>query len=73
MRNLANAYSDSLSSLTPKQVSNLSLRGLEAFHSVVETGSATGAAKLMGISQPAISRLLKQLEEDLGVMLFTRK
>lgn len=45
---------------------------IEAFSWVMKTESATEAAEKMLISQPAISRLIKQLEERLGFRLFER-
>lgn len=48
------------------------LRQLEAFAAVISTGSVTGAAKVIGKSQPVVSRLIQELEGDLGFDLFTR-
>ncbi|WP_417462973.1 LysR substrate-binding domain-containing protein [Kordiimonas sp.] len=50
----------------------LSQRSLEAFHTVLECGSVSGAAELMHVSQPAVSRLIRDLEERTGLRLFTR-
>lgn len=47
-------------------------RMMEAFHAVMEAGSVSAAARYLGISQPAVSRLLKQFEEELGFSLFHR-
>jgi DNA-binding transcriptional LysR family regulator len=49
-----------------------SQRGLQAFRHSVLTGSVTGAAAVLGRTQPAISRLLKELEADIGFALFER-
>lgn len=49
-----------------------SLRNLEAFAEIMRAGSATAAAKTLGLSQPAVSRLVLQLEEDIGFELFYR-
>jgi DNA-binding transcriptional LysR family regulator len=49
-----------------------SARALEVFRSTMLTGSATGAADALGVSQPGISRLLKGLEQDIGYKLFKR-
>lgn len=48
------------------------LEQLDIFVAVAETGSTTAAADRVHLSQPAVSRNLKQLEEDLGVDLFDR-
>ena len=50
----------------------MELRQLEAFAAVMSVGSVTGAAKLLARSQPAISRLVQELEAEIGYALFTR-
>ncbi|MER5173746.1 LysR substrate-binding domain-containing protein [Thioclava kandeliae] len=50
----------------------LSQRALEAFQIVLECGSVSGAAEIMNVSQPAVSRLIRDLEERTGLRLFTR-
>ena len=45
----------------------MNFKQLEAFQAIMLSGSTTGAAERMGLSQPAISRLLAQLEEDLAL------
>lgn len=50
----------------------LRFRQLQAFHAIIETGTVTGAAHQLGISQPGISNLLSQLEAQSGVSLFER-
>lgn len=45
---------------------------LKYFHRVAEEGSITRAAKILGIAQPALSRQVQLLEEDLGTTLFRR-
>ncbi len=42
------------------------------FYTVAKCGSLTRAAEELFISQPAVSRSIKQLETQLGVSLFTR-
>lgn len=42
------------------------------FYTVAKSGSLTKAAEELYISQPAVSRSIKQLETQLGVTLFTR-
>ena len=47
-------------------------RHLEAFWMVAEKGSFSGAAKEMFISQPALTKQINLLEEQLGFALFLR-
>jgi DNA-binding transcriptional LysR family regulator len=49
-----------------------SLQSLRAFRSIMEVGSVAGAADRIGRTQPQVSRLLSQLEEELGFELFLR-
>jgi DNA-binding transcriptional LysR family regulator len=53
--------------------SSLRLRQLEALKAVSEQGSMTRAARDLGISQPAVSRLLADLSDELGLSLFDRR
>ncbi|HEX4712214.1 LysR substrate-binding domain-containing protein [Phenylobacterium sp.] len=48
------------------------LRALRTFHTIVKLGSVTAAAREMGLAQPTASRLLSQLETDMGFELFHR-
>ena len=47
-------------------------RQLEAFAAVMSTGSITAAARLLARSQPAITRLVQDLEAEIGYALFAR-
>ncbi len=49
------------------------IRQLEAFHATMITGTITKAAKMLYVSQPSVSRLISNLEEELGFSLFERK
>ncbi|MEW6121778.1 MAG: LysR substrate-binding domain-containing protein [Pseudomonadota bacterium] len=51
---------------------NLNLRQLRAFVAVAQAGSFSGAARMLGISQSALSQAVQQLEGDLGVRLLDR-
>ena len=51
---------------------NLNLRHLRIFETIASCGSFTSAAELLGMSQPAVSMQLRQLETDLGTVLFER-
>lgn len=48
------------------------LRHIEVFHAVMLTGSVSGAARSMNVTQPAVSRLLQHAELQLGFALFQR-
>ncbi len=50
----------------------MEIRQLEAFAAVMTTGSITAAGRLLGRSQPVITRLIQDLEGELGVTLFAR-
>lgn len=49
------------------------IRELLAFRTLLQTGSASEAARVLGVSQPAISKSVRQLEAGLGFSLFERK
>jgi DNA-binding transcriptional LysR family regulator len=51
----------------------VSIREYEVLRAVMTSGTVTAAAHRMGISQPAVSRLLAQLEGNIGVTLFERR
>ena len=50
----------------------MNVRQLEIFRTVVAFGGVANAATNLGISQPAISRMIKHTEEKLGFQLFKR-
>ncbi len=50
----------------------LSVQNLIAFEALVQTGNMSRAAERLGLSQPALSWSLRQMEEKLGVTLFVR-
>lgn len=51
----------------------LTLRQIEVVRAVAMTGTIAGAAKMLGVSAPGISRLTKYSEQSLGFKLFERK
>lgn len=50
----------------------MTFRQLDAFRALMLTGTVTGAAQMLGISQPAMSRLIADFEEEVQLRLFNR-
>jgi len=48
------------------------LREIEMFRAIMTSGSASKAAQLLGVSQPAVSQALARLEGHAGMQLFHR-
>lgn len=48
------------------------LRHIEIFQAIRQTGSVSGAAQLLHVSQPAVSKVLQHAEQQLGFPLFLR-
>lgn len=51
----------------------LNLRHIEAFRAVMLTGSVVGAARLMSVTQPGVSRTISLMELRIGYPLFERR
>lgn len=51
----------------------MDLKHLHAFLTVAETGNVTRAADMLHLVQPAVSRQIRLLEEDIGAPLFERE
>ena len=48
------------------------LRQIEVFHAVYSAGTMTGAAQLLQVSQPSVSKVIAHAEQQLGYPLFER-
>ena len=48
------------------------LRHIEVFHAIMQAGTISGAAQLLHISQPAVTKVLQHCELQLGMPLFDR-
>jgi DNA-binding transcriptional LysR family regulator len=51
----------------------MNLRQIDAFHAVMRCASMSGAARILNISQPNVSRLIAQLEASTRLKLFERR
>ncbi|RVJ14924.1 LysR family transcriptional regulator [Sinorhizobium medicae] len=51
----------------------LTLRQIEVIRAVMIAGTIAGAARLMNVAQPGVSRTMKHIESALGIKLFVRK
>ena len=51
----------------------LTLRQIEVIRAIMVTGTVGGAARLLNVSSPGISRVMKHAESTLGIRLFSRK
>jgi DNA-binding transcriptional LysR family regulator len=50
----------------------MNARQLEVFRAIMRSGTLTSAAQLLNVSQPAVSKILRHLESQLGYHLFER-
>lgn len=50
----------------------MNLRQIRAFHATVISGSVSKAAESIGLTQPAVSKLIQNLESTVGYKLFKR-
>lgn len=48
------------------------LRHIEVFHAIMQVGTISGAAQVLHISQPAVTKVLQHCELHLGMALFER-
>lgn len=56
-----------------KRCLRIKIRQLEVFSALMESGSVSGAAEQLSLSQPAISIALSNLEAEIGFRLFHRR
>ena len=54
-------------------MARINSRQVEAFRAMMLTGSVTEAAKLMAVTQPAVSRLLRDFQALLKMELFEKR
>lgn len=50
----------------------MDIRNMRYFYTIAQEGNISNASKRLNIAQPALSRQMKQFEENLGVQLFER-
>lgn len=50
----------------------MNIRQLKAFTAVMDSGLVSKAADEIGVTQPNVSKLIRQIEDELGVRLFER-
>jgi DNA-binding transcriptional LysR family regulator len=51
----------------------LTLRQIEVIRAIMVTGTVGGAARLLNVSSPGVSRAMKHAEASLGIKLFNRR
>lgn len=59
--------------VTNRKVTDMNVKGMLYIATIAETKSLSGAAQLLGISQPTLSVFLSNLETSLGLDLFLRE
>lgn len=50
----------------------MNLRHIEVFHAVFVNGSVSAAARMLNVSQPSVTKVLRHAEQQLGFALFER-
>lgn len=50
----------------------MDIRSMQYYLTVVREGTISGAAEVLHVAQPSLSRQMKDLEEELGISLFER-
>ena len=51
----------------------LTLRQIEVIRAIMVAGTVNGAAEMLNVSAPGISRVMKHAESVLGIRLFSRR
>lgn len=51
----------------------LTLRQIEVIRAIIVTGTVGGAARMLNVSSPGISRVMKHAEASVGIKLFNRR
>lgn len=54
-------------------LTTMRLKHIEVFNAVMLTGTVSGAARLLHVTQPAVTQTLQHAEVQLGYVLFTRQ
>lgn len=54
-------------------IASITFRQIETLRAVFLTGSVTGAAERLGVTQPAVSHILRDVDDNLGFQLFDRR
>ncbi len=54
------------------QLTNIKLNQIQIFMTVADCGNFSGAAEILSMSQPMVSKTIQNLENELGIILFTR-
>ena len=49
------------------------LRQIEIFYHVYRAGTISGAARILNVPQPSVSKVLNHTEDQLGIELFLRQ
>jgi len=62
-----------ISSRAPGDALDLNLRSIDVFVQIAETGGMSTTARRMGLTQSAVSQMIANLENSLGVQLFDRQ
>jgi DNA-binding transcriptional LysR family regulator len=53
-------------------LADMRMRQIEAFHAIYVSGSISGAARVLNVSQPSLTKVLQHAEQQLGFALFRR-